>query len=119
MRARNKPGTFKMTADEWFQKWVRTAEKNPFQSSGHLLPQWRFVPPSARIFKFETELDQIVPYLDEISGSQCEPRALPHVSHGSTATKESISVSLQPETIAQFRDFYRKDYETFGYEFPT
>jgi len=102
----------------WFQDAATRIETRPFDHDGHLLPQSTFVPNGSRIFRFEDGLDQIIPYLDGLSGNQDGPREIEARNVGRWRSKTDVPVPTT-QTLALIAQVYAEDFARFGYSAAT
>lgn len=105
------------TLDEWFEDWLEKAAANPFLYDGHLRPQSDLIPADATIFPMEKGLDAIIPYLDELAGSQDGPRQIAvrnahRAADGPTASQDRPS----SHTLERVASYYAEDFRRFGYD---
>jgi hypothetical protein len=104
--------------NDWFRQAAGWAAQDPFRLGGHILPQHQLVPESARVFRFEDGLDQIVGHLDGLAGNSDGPRSIPSVNVGKWRSEEASPVPTE-ETLALVARVYAADFMHFGYTAPT
>ena len=63
--------------DEFFDDWLKRADKEPFLYDNHLRPQSDIVPEGAAIFRLEEGLAPLVAHLDSLAGKPEGPREIP------------------------------------------
>lgn len=103
-----------MSMEEWFEEYVALRHAYPFYLDNHLRPQHELIPDAARIFRLESELDDLVSHLDDIAGEASGPRAIPK-THATGKRADLVSVPVPPGLIARLQDYYAVDFERFGY----
>lgn len=99
-----------------FEKFIDNAfaryEQNPFFHDNHIRPQHQFLTRNTKVFKFE---DGLKPALDTL----CETVGVPPISDiPHTRKGASDPVNIPRRTLDKIKDFYEKDFATFGYEMP-
>lgn len=95
----------------WVDLAFRRHAKNPYAFDNHIRPQTELVPEGMTVFRYEDGLD--VPLAAVAARAGCAPAALPHLRRGGGGP-----VTVQPETASQLAEFYRADYDRFGYAPP-
>lgn len=116
-----------------FKRWLRwnaaRIDRKPFMRDGHLRPMGDFVPTDAHVFKLEDGLDAIIPWLDKVEGKQRKHISIPisnethKVRRRPQPLQTRVLHKLIPIKLPQLDeklcrlvyDYYKKDYERFGY----
>jgi len=110
-----KQGFFK--GIETFPAWVETtlaqARGNPWILDNHIRPQWQFASRHMRIFKFEDGLETIWATVRDEAGLSVHTPAPP--SQLGTEAFDGV-IDWDIREINLVREFYRQDFETFGYD---
>lgn len=100
---------------QWAQKSFAKFDTDSYTYDNHLRPQADFLVPGARVYRFEDGMDSIVADLIASHGLDLTPE-VPRLREGTTNTGvSSRDVMLSPETEKRIKQFYRRDYEEFGY----
>jgi hypothetical protein len=101
--------------EKWGKDSFRGFDFDSYIYDNHLRPQADFFVEGARVYRFEDGLNTAVADLNDRYGLGVEPE-VPHVrtGHGSTGySSGDVEISdVLRETIMQF---YRRDYEAYGY----
>lgn len=95
----------------WLEQALAAAARNPFHLDNHLRPQWEFTGSGVEVLKYEDGLPAIITRMAEILNVP-PPTELPHV-HDTTTSDISVEWDLQDRLRVQ--EFYRRDFEQFGY----
>lgn len=97
-----------------FETWLRATlaryRHNPYIYSNHIRPQSAFRLPETRPFRLEDQVGLLMQELGELTGLRT-PEALPHANR---SKKGNAAISERSAELIY--DFYREDFETFGYE---
>jgi len=113
-----------IAADVGFLDWLNSLEnlraEDPYYLDNHTRPAVDIVPPSAKIFKLEDGLQQVVDWIDEIAGDSDGPRTIGTkntyltriVETGKPAGRAPEITEIERDVIARL---YAQDFERFGY----
>lgn len=100
-------------------RWARARyDEDPFVHDNHLRPQTEFLLPDAEVYRLEDGLERVVADLNARFDLGLEGR-LPRASHSRRVGVSSDDVEVSPVLAAELADFYRADFERFGYPRPT
>lgn len=103
------------SVEKWTARTLRRYGKDPFIFDNHIRPQVDFLLDRALVFRFEDGLDAMAATLNK-KWKLGLPEELPRLREGATATKySSRDVEVTDRTRRLVTDFYRDDYERFGY----
>jgi hypothetical protein len=101
----------------WFLDWVATREHEPYRYDNHPRPASELVPQDASVFRMEDGLQPIVEYLDNLSGTICGPRKIPHENKSrGGADYERTQAPLTPDVLNTISKVYAEDFRRFGYK---
>jgi len=95
----------------WLESALNLAQTDPFAHDSHIRPQWEFIDPSVKIFRFEAGLKEIVAEICEDTGLPL-PDHLPHLMGSSRFDGEII---WDENSLNRVRTFYMRDFQIFGY----
>jgi len=93
------------------RKALRRHAQNPFVLDNHIRPQNEFLWRDHPVYRLEQGMDQI---LDQISRDL--PDQLPTDGVPAMRSNAHIAARLTQPVMDMLREFYWKDFETFGYE---
>jgi len=100
-----------------FSTWLRialaAARRDPRVYDNHMRPQTDIVPQDARVFRLENGFTDMIAWLDEVTG---HPR--PDIEMGHLLKRKSAPIPILRQDGELIADFYREDYDRFGYERP-
>jgi len=94
----------------WVIESLNKTKHDPFYLDNHLRPQYQFVDQEVEIFKFEIGIDTIIKVLSK----KFEIKTSYNIPKKNVSKKEKIEFSL--EAIEMVNEFYKKDFELFGYK---
>lgn len=98
-------------ADESFAKFA----DDSYTYDNHLRPQVDFLVPGAKVYHIEDGMDSILADLNDTYGLGLQEQA-PRLREGTTKTGvSSRDVVISPAVERRVKQFYRRDYEQFGY----
>lgn len=97
----------------WLKVMLKAAKREPRLYQNHIRPQSDLVPEDSEVFKLEDGFAPLIKRLDEVVGETIPDLTVPHLN---TRKKESIELSVSD--IEAVTEFYRNDYERFGYDHP-
>ncbi|MFV3078145.1 sulfotransferase family 2 domain-containing protein, partial [Niveispirillum fermenti] len=95
----------------WLETNLEAATKNPFHLDNHLRPQWEFHGSGVEVLRYEDGLLAAAAHMAMLLGVE-PPTELPRVHDTSEA---QIEVSWDLSDRLRVQEFYRKDFEIFGY----
>ncbi|SOB91563.1 sulfotransferase family protein [Rhodobacter sp. JA431] len=95
-----------------FARWVRWVftqyRRNPYVYSNHIRPQSAFSIAGTEAFRLEDQQEELMERLSALAG--VEAAALPR-----TNMSKQRATAMDPQTAKLIYDFYREDFERFGY----
>jgi len=96
-----------------FRRWVRRSfadyERDNYLLSNHIRPQSDFLMPGVEIFKLEDGFSAVEQRLQDVLEISFVEK-IPHTNKSSDRP-----IEIDPETLDIIYNFYRKDFEVFGY----
>lgn len=101
--------------DAWTQRAFRQYDKNPFRFDNHLRPQSQFLLPGTEVYKLEHGLDRMAADLRDRFGLDLADEIPHRLARAKKSGIPSEKVEISPATEQRVREFYREDYEQFGY----
>lgn len=96
----------------WIQSMLSRYSGNSYMLDNHLRPQIEFVKGCTKVYKLESDLPAMYGDLTAVTGAQITP---PREIVGQSATVGS-TLSITKQTLDLVCEFYRGDFEEFGYE---
>ncbi|GHF08216.1 hypothetical protein GCM10016455_31570 [Aliiroseovarius zhejiangensis] len=108
---RRKRGFAKRTFDDWLNKAIDNYHKNPYLMDNHFRPQVDFIRPDVEVFKLENGLEHPLAAAAEHLGLDLQGASI-HVNR----SKAKEPVRWTGKTRARATEFYRDDFEKFGYD---
>lgn len=115
MRHRDDLRTDSELVDAWATKAMRRYEANPFWHDNHLRPQVEFLLPGAEVYRLEDGLDRMAADLRARFGLELDAEVPHHMAREKQSGIPSGQVQVSAETEKRLREFYRDDFEQFGY----
>jgi hypothetical protein len=97
----------------WLRFMISAARCDARVYDNHIRPQVDFLPEGTKLFKLEEGLSAIVPYLDKVLGYESPLVEIPHL-----LKSKKFPVSLSREDVRLIVEYYRDDYDRFGYPEP-
>lgn len=97
--------------DIWARANITDYHENPYRLDNHIRPQCEFIGPPVKIFRLEDGLEQPIRTSLELLGLKVDELSIHHKRKSELTTLEASR-----DTVNHIRDFYRADYEAFGYE---
>ncbi|MFT5082676.1 MAG: hypothetical protein ACI9Y1_000703 [Lentisphaeria bacterium] len=97
----------------WLKVVLGAASQDPRIYENHIRPQIDLLPEGAEVFKLEDGLDNIIPRLDEISGT-----VFPESTVGHLLKRTSSPIKVTKQDVEATIKFYAADYEHFDYPLP-
>ena len=98
----------------WLETLLRAARLEPTIFDNHLRPQVDFITPSTEVFFFEHGLDQLIPRLNEITGSSYSETGI----GWKQKSRETSNLKVTSSDARVIQNFYADDYQRFGYSLP-
>ena len=103
----------------WIADLPRVLTEHPYAHDNHLRPMAEMVPADATIFHLEDGLDAIVPWIDDVCGSDDGPRTIRAHKPGKVKA-QGEGQPLKPEVPteddrAMIAEIYAEDFRRFGY----
>ncbi len=115
MRHRDDLRTDAETVSRWTERVFDRYGEDPYLFDNHLRPQSEFRLPATEVYRLEDGLEAMVSDLNARFGLDL-PAEVPHAMNRAKASGvASRDVEISEATSARVRDFYRADYEAFGY----
>jgi hypothetical protein len=110
-RHREEPQLDALEVERWGRRVLEQFTHDPFVRDNHIRPQSEFVLPGTRVHHYEDGLQGAV---DDVYRSLglAETATVPEPPR---APVSSAEVDLAPGFTARLREFYRADFERFGY----
>ncbi|WP_137702849.1 sulfotransferase family protein [Marimonas lutisalis] len=107
----------KMGFGKWLATLPRTLALDPYALHGHLRPMAEIVPESARVFRLEDGLGDVVSWLDGIAGTTDGPREIGQANVLATRVPggDVPDIALTPAICNRIAELYPQDYTRFGY----
>ncbi|WP_278235135.1 sulfotransferase family 2 domain-containing protein [Isoptericola sp. AK164] len=103
------------SVDRWAAGALEGYLENPYLHDNHLRPQSEFYVPGSEVFRYEDGLDRAIERLDSVYdlgvGSTVPRAQRPEEAAGVSTADVEVSDRLR----RGLREFYRSDYEQFGY----
>jgi hypothetical protein len=115
MRHKTDLRTDSFLVEQWTDEVLAKYEKNPYLYDNHLRPQSEFHLPGAVVYRLEDGLQSVVDDLRGRFGLDLDD-TIPHAMNrekDSGIPSHQVQISLRTEE--RLRDFYREDFERFGY----
>lgn len=97
----------------WLERALIDTRNNANHFDNHMRPQWTFVSDHMRIFRFEDGMDRILRQVSADLGLPA-PETVPHAL--SSKGPERTPLVWDRADILRMREFYRQDFEQFGYD---
>ncbi len=101
-----------LTFSQWLPTLPGLLERDRFTHDNHLRPMSELVPGAAKIFKLETGLDAIVPWLDEFTGNSAGSRSVARMLERQSGSPKATP-SIEDHRLLE--EIFRVDYDRFGY----
>lgn len=101
-----------------FPAWVgavfKRHAKNPYVLDNHIRPQVEFVDENVEVFRFEDGFESVLRRVADRLG-------VPEMRTGEYHKQKhpALDIECPPDCLDEIAQFYRADYETFGYALPT
>ncbi|WP_200284527.1 sulfotransferase family 2 domain-containing protein [Rhabdochromatium marinum] len=95
---------------DWVDIALKRQGKNPYIFDNHLRPQVEFIGEATELFKLEDGLDKPMAYACDCLGIE-KPAGIPALLRGQT-----VSVDLDDDVLDKICQFYRADFDAFGYD---
>lgn len=103
---------------DWLGSLAGRHRDNPYAYDNHTRPMAELIPEGARVFHLEDGLDEVVSWLDDLTGSAAGPRSVPIVNRSASQPDDQSDRISQSDIrlIAEIFavDFDRFDYDTYG-----
>ena len=104
-----------VSLEQWYDQGQRLMRHGFRAYDNHLARLVDVIPEEATVFRVEDGLDQLVGYLDEISGSVSDVRSIRR-RNGTPPTEDVPRTTLAPRLFQRIQEDYAADFERFGYE---
>lgn len=103
---------------DWLAELPGRLAEDPFIYDNHFRPMSDFVPKGAKVFHLEHGLDALVPWFDEMTGTQAPPRAIPVTNKRGRSIGRRAPPLVTPtdREVEQIIKLYAEDFRRFGYE---
>jgi len=103
------------SVQQWANESFAKFAADSYAYDNHLRPQVDFLVPGVKVYHIENGMDSIIADLNDTYGLGLQARA-PREREGTTKTGiSSRDVAISPAVEARVKEFYRRDYEQFGY----
>lgn len=103
------------SVEKWATESFAKFASDSYAYDNHLRPQADFLVPGVKVYRIEDGMDSILADLNSSYGLDLQQEA-PRVREGSTNSGvSSRDVTVSPSLEARVKEFYRQDYERFGY----
>lgn len=96
----------------WLENTLGEAARNPFLFDNHLRPQWEFLGDEVEVLRYEDGLDAAVGRIAAMLGTEA-PESLDQIY---ATAASGITVKWDAVDVLRVQDFYRRDFEVFGYD---
>ncbi|WP_182525555.1 sulfotransferase family 2 domain-containing protein [Nocardioides dongkuii] len=118
MRNTRDPRTDAASVEQWADRALDRYRDDAYAFDNHLRPQSEFRVRGAEVYRLEDGMEAVVADLNERFGLGLDSE-IPHSFHSAQrAGVASADVEVSPALTARLTDFYRTDYEAFGYPMP-
>jgi len=97
----------------WLRIILKTAEIDPRVYQNHIRPQSELVHKDSAVFKLEDKFGDMIEWLDEVTGTTD-----PDIEVGHLLKREREPIEFSREDVQLITEFYRDDYDRFGYARP-
>ncbi|MEM6388200.1 MAG: sulfotransferase family 2 domain-containing protein [Pseudomonadota bacterium] len=97
----------------WLRIILKTAEIDPRVYQNHIRPQSELVHKDSAVFKLEDKFTDMIEWLDEVTGTTD-----PDIEVGHLLKRKREPIEFSREDVQLITEFYRDDYDRFGYERP-
>ena len=97
----------------WLRVMLAAAARDPRIYENHIRPQADLVPADAEVFRLEDGFASIVSRLDAVTGTTA-----PEVEMRHLLKRDKAPLVLRRQDVARIVDYYRIDYDRFGYPLP-
>lgn len=106
------------SVERWTRRVLSEYQGDPFLLDNHLRPQHEFQLPGATTYRLEDGLNAVVADLNTTYDLGLDT-TVPHSFRSTRRTGvSSTAVEVSPAAASLITDFYRNDFERFGYEPP-
>jgi hypothetical protein len=104
-----------VSVEKWATESFTKFASDSYAYDNHLRPQADFLVPGVKVYRIEDGMDSILADLNASYGLDLQKEA-PRVREGTTKSGvSSHDVAISPSLEARVKEFYRQDYEQFGY----
>ena len=103
------------SVEAWTEAMLERYADNPYLYDNHIRPQHEFELPGCEVYRLEDGLEAMADDLRTRFGLRLDdevPHAMDRVKRTGVS---STSVEISPRTEELLREFYRRDFERFGY----
>lgn len=97
----------------WLRVILKSAEIDPRVYQNHIRPQTDLVHKDSAVFKLEDKFNDMIEWLDEITGTTDSSIEIGHL-----LKRQREPIVFYREDVQLITEFYREDYDRFGYERP-
>jgi len=98
----------------WLRIVVHAARRDPRIYDNHIRPQTDMVPAGAVVFRLENGFTDMISWLDDVTRT-----TRPDIEMDHLLKRRTDPVTVLKQDAALITDFYRADYERFGYDMPS
>ena len=114
-RQRDDLRTDTASVDAWVDQVLSDFERDPYVWDNHIRPQSEFLLEGSEVYRLEDGLEHMAADLRDRFGLVLNDE-VPHAMNRAAATGiSSREVQVSPRTEERLREFYREDFERFGY----
>lgn len=103
---------------DWLKSLADADPNDPFRYDNHTRPMTDIVPEGAAVFYLEHGLDGLIPWFDQLTGTQDGPRAIvPENKRGDHVKKGAPKGRVSPSDsdLALLAEIYKADFDRFDY----
>jgi hypothetical protein len=97
----------------WLRIMFKAAQIDPRVYQNHIRPQSDLVRDGSAVFRLEDKFTDMISWLDDITGAH-----EPDMQVGHFLKKKHDPIKMSREDVEMITDFYRADYDRFGYDRP-
>ena len=118
MRNTADPRTDAASVEAWAERALKRYAANPYVHDNHLRPQSEFLVEDCEVYRLEDGLEAAVADLNTRFDLGLGPQVPRSFHSEKRAGVSSSDVEISPGLAERLADFYRSDYDRFGYPLP-